>query len=188
MSIRAPGHVSREGTRIGRGRVARVLGRVMPSKTLSTPGRRKTEAGLSMTSMIDVMVVLVVFLLLTFATHGDLGHDTSRLPMANGVEIVTAPIVDVKPEGIFVEGERVGRLDEIDLGKPKRHEGVFTALKRRYDLAKQIAPNDPAPTHVILAIDAETPAGVVKAMTKTAAESGYPSIDFLVNGAPAATR
>jgi len=188
MSIRAPGHVSREGLKIGRGRVARVLGRVLPSQTLSTPGRRQTGAGLSMTSMIDVMVVLVVFLLLTFATHGDLGHDVSKLPTATGAEIVTAPIVDVKSEGIFVEGERVGRLDEIEPGKVRRHEGVYNALRRRHDLAKQLAPNDPAPTHVILAIDAETPAGIVKIMTKTSAEAGYPSIDFLVNGAPTAAR
>jgi biopolymer transport protein ExbD len=184
MSVRAPGKLSREGTLIGRGRVARVLGRVLPSQTLSTPGRRRSDAGLSMTSMIDVLVVLVVFLLLTFTTHGDLAHDTAKLPSANGADLVAAPIVDVKLEGIFVEGERVGRIDEIDLGKVRRHDGVHAALKRRHDLAKQIAPNEPAPTHVILAIDADTPAGVVKTMTKTAAEAGYPSIDFLVNGMP----
>src|SRR5688500_2904467 len=101
MSIRAPGLVSREGTKLGRGRLARVLGRVLPSQTLSTPGRRKTEAGLSMTSMIDVMVVLVVFLLLTFGTSLALGHDASKLPNATGADLVSAPIVDVKPEGIF---------------------------------------------------------------------------------------
>ena len=188
MAIVAPGIVSREGTRLGRGRLQRVLRRVLPSQTLSSPGRRRTQAGLSMTSMIDVLVVLVVFLLLTFGTHGDLGHDTSRLPTANGAEIVDAPIVDVKPEGIFVEGERVGRIDEIDIAKIRRHDGVHAALKRRRELARQIAPNDPAPTHVILAIDADAPAGVVKTMTKSAAEAGYPSIDFLVNGAPVAGR
>ena len=186
MAIRAPGFVSREGTKIGRGRMMRVLGRALPSQTLSTPGRRGAGAGIQMTSMIDVMVVLVVFLLLTFST--DLSHDSSRLPHATGIDVVSAPIVDVKPEGIFVEGERVGRLDEIDNAKIRRHDGVHAALKRRHDLAKQIAPNEPAPTHVILAIDADTPAGVVKTMTKSAAEAGYPSIDFLVNGMPVAGR
>jgi len=159
---------------------------VFPSRTQAAP-RRSGQVTLSMTSMIDVFVVLTVFLLLSFTTRDECGciqRDLSQLPAAGEVqELLDAPTIHVGGQAMLVDGvpvataaelgafgERVGRLD-----------GLFNVLKQKREVAKVLSPNRPQNTHVILAIDGDVSAGVVKSIVMTAAFSGYPSVDFMVH-------
>ena len=56
MSVHAPGRVDLGGLKRARTGIARALARVRPSSAPIGGGRRKLMAGLSMTSMIDVLV------------------------------------------------------------------------------------------------------------------------------------
>ena len=146
-------------------------------------------AGLSMTSMIDVLVVLTVFLLLTFsASDNCLQRNVSLPPAVNGGDILDAPLVTVVRDGVMVDGSIVATQGELTSfsaqGQVVRLDGLFNALKQKHELAKQLQPGKEPPTHVILAIDADVPAALVKSVVMTAARSGYPSIDFMVSVAP----
>jgi biopolymer transport protein ExbD len=124
-----------------------------------------------MTSMIDVFVVLTVFLLITFDAS-PVCHATNRtLPVAPNayLDVVDAPIIDVRLSGTFLDGAKVSSNDEL-----------VTKLKARRDVWKQLHPGSERPTNVLLAIDPDTPSGTVKAIVKAAAEGGHPSIDFMV--------
>ncbi len=138
------------------------------SSSKHPPRRRTSAVSLSMTSMIDVLVVLTVFLLITFsAGESRAGRD---VPFARNVaQLADAPVVDVRSGGMFVDGARVAT-----------HAELTAHLRRKRELAKQLAPGREPPDHVILAIDPEVPAAEVKAVVKSAADGGYPSIDFLV--------
>lgn len=151
MAIVRPGLRRREGSRLSK-----------------NPRRRPSAVSLSMSSLIDVFVVLTVFLLVTFSA-GDsrAGRD---VPLAkNAADLADAPVVDVRDGAMFVDGVRVAS-----------HPELVALLKRKRELATQLTPGRAPTDHVILAIDPDVPSAVVKAVVKSAAEGGYPSIDFMV--------
>lgn len=142
-----------------------------------------------MTSMIDVLVVLTVFLLLTFTSSSECGctRDLSQLPPAtNTAEMLDAPIVHVSARGIMLDGHAIASSDEMTamVAHTQRIDTLFNHLKAKHETAKQVSPNRPPPTHVVLAIDGDVPAGVVKSIVMTASRSGYPQIDFMVHASP----
>lgn len=190
MSIHAPGRVVLGGipraARIGLGRA---IARALPSSAPHAGGRRSVSAGLSMTSMIDVLVVMTVFLLLTFSASDHTPARGTEVPTAfNGQEIIDAPLIDVRADSVAVDGSVVASHGELTAystrGQVARLEGLFATLKAKHDLAVQLAPGREPPSHVILAIDGDVPAAVVKSVVMTAARSGYPSIDFMVQPGP----
>src|SRR4051812_46215432 len=106
MSVHAPGRVVLGGLGRAKTGFARAIERALPSSAPQGNGRRKLIAGLSMTSMIDVLVVMTVFLLLTFSASPEcLNRDRSSLPPAVNVsDIVDAPVVDVRADGVILNG------------------------------------------------------------------------------------
>ena len=124
-----------------------------------------------MTSMIDVLVVLTVFLLITFETPDMCQASSRKLPMAtNGWDVVEAPLVTVEASGTYLDGTKVGT-----------NEDLVTKLKERRSMWRQLHPGRiDQPENILLAIDADVPSGVVKTTVQAAAKGGYPSIDFMV--------
>lgn len=191
MSVHAPGRVVLGGIpRAARLGLGRALARALPSSAPQGGARRSITAGLSMTSMIDVLVVMTVFLLLTFSAS-DHSHtrDLSGVPTAlNITELVDAPVIDVRADSVTVEGRLVATPGELaafsSRGQITRLDGLFSALKAKHELAVQLSPGREPPSHVILAIDGDVPAALVKSVVMTAARSGYPSIDFMVQPGP----
>lgn len=192
--IHAPGRagIGRGARGVGAGRrggVGRALAKIFPSTAPVGGLRRPSMPSISMTSMIDVLVVLTVFLLLTFTSSSECGciRDLSRLPVGgNTEEIVDAPIVHVSAAGITLDGTPIASADEMAamVARAQRIDTLFNSLKSKHEVSKMLAPNRPPPTHVVLAIDGDVPAGVVKSIVLTASRSGYPSIDFMVHAAP----
>jgi biopolymer transport protein ExbD len=191
MSVHAPGRVILGGVRrTAKTGLGRAIARALPSSAPLAGGRRSITAGLSMTSMIDVLVVMTVFLLLTFSAN-DHSHarDLSSLPPAhNTSDLLDAPVVDVRADGVSVDGRVVATQGELSAfssrGQVTRLEGLAALLRSKHDLSMQLQPGREPPTHVILAIDGDVPAALVKSVVMTAARSGYPSIDFMVQPAP----
>ena len=190
MGVHAPGRVNRGGLGLRRGGLGRAIARALPSSAPHGGGRRKLLASVSMTSMIDLLVVMTVFLLFTFQASAECGcaRDLSRLPPAANVsDIVDAPMVHVAAGGaMLLDGSLVASSEELasSQGRVMRIDGLFNMLHQRRELVKRFHPGQEPPMHVILAIDGDVPASVVKSIVMTAAHSGYPSIDFMVHAAP----
>lgn len=87
---------------------------------------------------------------------------------------------------MLLDGNVVATSAELaaNQGRVVRIDGLFNMLRGRHAIAKQLQPGKDPPTHVILAIDGDVSASVVKSIVLTAAESGYPSVDFLITAAP----
>ena len=103
-------------------------------------------------------------------------------------DLIDAPLIDVRADAVVVDGSVVathGRAPAFSTkGQVTRLEKLFVTLKAKHELAMQLAPGREPPSHVILAIDGDVPAAIVKSVVMTAARSGYPSIDFMVQQAP----
>lgn len=168
--------------------MARAIARALPSSAPSPPrARREGQVRLSMTSMIDVLVVMTVFLLMSFTANGECGcqRDLSHLPEgANVLDIVDAPMLHVSAGAMVLDGIPVASRADLENPRAHRIDGLFDALRAKRETARLVAPNRPLPSHIILAIDGDTPAGVVKSIVLTAAHGGYPQIDFMVHARP----
>ena len=95
MSIKAPGR-----------RLMHHVGLEFVEKKVAGHGHRATNAGLSLTSMIDFLVVTVVFLLMTFSASGETPVAKGlNMPKAeNTLDMIDAPIVAVVGSQILVDG------------------------------------------------------------------------------------
>lgn len=146
-------------------------------------GRRSPNADLNLTSYIDFLFVTVVFLLTTFNASGQIATDKNvKLPRAeNAEDVLNAPMVAVNSNLVLVDGKEAGSTRSIEeLGRMQKVDELFNLLKARRELWKQLEPNKDFPGVVILQIDENVPALVVKSVFQTAAFAGYPNVSFMV--------
>lgn len=146
-------------------------------------GGRATNASLNLVPFIDFLMITVVFLLMVFSASGEVTTDKNvTLPKAeNAVDIVDAPMVVVNGSQILVDGSQAGSTRAVEeLGRMQKIDELFDILKAKKELWKQVEPTKPFPGVVILQIDQDVPALVVKSVFQTAAFAGYPNVSFMV--------
>jgi len=156
-------------------------------KRVSGGSHRATNASLSLTSMIDFLVVTVVFLLMTFRASGETPVNKNvRLPQAeNTLDMIDAPIVAITGSAILVDGNAAGNTRAIEDSKRlQRIDELFNILKGKREVWKQLHPGKDFPGVVVLQIDQEVTAVVVKSVFQTSAFAGYPNVSFMVNSLP----
>lgn len=154
---------------------------------VSGHGGRSVSAALNLVSMIDFLVVTVIFLLMSFSASGEITVDKNvKLPKAENVEdMLDAPMVAVNGSQILVDGQLAGSTRAIEeLGRLQKIDELFNALKARKENWKTLQPNKPFPGVCILQVDQDVPALVVKSVFQTAAFAGYPNVSFMVGKLP----
>ncbi|HVK70704.1 MAG TPA: biopolymer transporter ExbD [Polyangium sp.] len=152
-------------------------------------GRRSGNAALNLVAFIDFLISTVIFLLMSFSASGEITVDKNvKLPKAENVEdTIDAPMVAVNGNQILVDGTLAGSTRAIEeLGRMQKIDELFTLLKNKRELWKQIQPNKPFPGVCILQVDQNVPAIVVKSVFQTAAFAGYPNVSFMVGKLPKA--
>jgi biopolymer transport protein ExbD len=176
MSIKAPGR-----------RLMHHVGLEFVEKKIAGHGHRATNAGLSLTSMIDFLVVTVVFLLMTFSASGETPVAKGlNMPKAeNTMDMMDAPIVVVVGSQILVDGGPAGNTRPIEESdRMQRIDELFNILKAKRELWKQTHPTKDFPGVVLLQIDQHVKAVIVKSVFQTAAFAGFPNVSFMVNTLP----
>jgi biopolymer transport protein ExbD len=156
-------------------------------KKVEGGGHRSTNASLSLTSMIDFLVVTVVFLLMTFSASGETPVAKGlNLPKAeNTLDMIDAPIVAVVGSQILVDGAPAGNTRSVEeTDRMQRIDELFNILKAKRELWKQTHPNKDFPGVAMLQIDQGIKAVVVKSVFQTAAFAGFPNVSFMVNAIP----
>jgi biopolymer transport protein ExbD len=165
-------------------RLMRHVGLEFVAKKVAGGGHRSTNAGLSLTSMIDFLVVTVVFLLMTFSASGETPVAKGlNLPMAqNTLDMIDAPIVGVVGSQLLVDGSPAGNTRAVEESdRMQRIDELFNLLKAKRELWKQTHPNKDFPGVVMLQIDQHIKAVVVKSVFQTAAFAGFPNVSFMTN-------
>ncbi len=150
-------------------------------------GGRSPNAGLNLVSFIDFLIVTVIFLLMSFSSSGEIAVDKNvKLPKAENVDdVIDAPMVAVNGNQILVDGVMAGSTRAVEeLGRMQKIDELFTILKNKRELWKQVQPNKPFPGVCILQVDQNVPALVVKSVFQTAAFAGYPNVSFMVGKLP----
>src|SRR5262245_18796267 len=162
-------------------------------KRVGGGGQRAVSAALNLTSMIDFLVVMVVFLLSTFSASGEIPLDKNvKLPKAeNTVDMVDAPMIAVNGSQVLVDGNPAGSTRAIEeAGRLQRIDELFNMLKSKRELWKATAggSNKAFPAVCSLQVDQNVQALVVKSVFQTAAFAGYPNVSFMVGQIPKSER
>ena len=168
-------------------RLMRHVGLEFVSRKVEGGGHRSTNASLSLTSMIDFLVVTVVFLLMTFSASGETPQAKGlTLPKAeNALDMIDAPIVAVVGSQILVDGSPAGNTRAVEESdRMQRIDELFNILKNKRELWKQLHPGKDFPGVVVLQVDQDVQAVVVKSVFQTAAFAGFPNVSFMVGPLP----
>src|SRR5438128_12173692 len=123
--------------------------RIARSKVLGKKfirGKRGVYAALTLTSLVDVMTIIVIFLLMNFSANGEVLYMSKdiKLPDAyHGAQLDRAPVISVSPDAVTFDGRMVVQTADLEKGDVLNVAELEDALrdeKRRYE---QIHQNDP---------------------------------------------
>jgi biopolymer transport protein ExbD len=151
-------------------------------KKVAGGGGRAVNAELPLIPFIDFLLCIVLFLLASFSATGELPVDKNvKLPSAQNVmDMVEAPMVAITGTQILVDGIPAGSTRAIEeANRLQRIDELFTVLKSKREMWKQINPGKPFMGVAVLQVDKRVPALVVKSVFQTAAFAGYPNISFM---------
>lgn len=137
---------------------------------------------LPLVPFVDFLITLVVFLLMSFSTSGEIrASDTIRLPSAtHGVDLEQAPVLTVDRAAVLLDGRRV--LATADLGtraEASPEPRLVEALEREAQSCRQLRRR--CPGLVLLAVDRDTDMRMVRRVVVSAAAAGYPNVGFAVD-------
>jgi biopolymer transport protein ExbD len=152
-------------------------------KHLEKKAGRSLDVSLNLTPMIDMFVVLVIFLLMTFSTSGEILfiQKEIELPSASQTdELEQAPVIIIGGGQVVIEGITVGRMD--DIAEDENFE-IADLSERLHNLKKafqQLHPNETFAGKIIIQGDKGTSFRVLKKVMFTCTSVGYTNINFAV--------
>lgn len=147
--------------------------------------KKSGYAELNLTSMVDMLTILVVFLLQTFSASGELltVQKNITLPEAqNFKDLEQAPIIAVSKDSVTLDGRRVADADQLnaentsDWKITELHDQLVT-LKNNFKL---LHPSEPFAGMVIVQADRNVDFKVVKKVMYSCSMAGYQNVNFAV--------
>ncbi len=148
-------------------------------------GRKSVDHQIPLIPFIDFLIVLVIFLLMSFSASGELvaQQPTITMPDANNTQqIEISPIIAVDERVITLDGTRVadtqtqGQSAQVD-----RIEPLIQGLEAEKRKWETIHPSEPFAGQVIVQADRNIDFRVVKKVMFSAASAGYGNVSFAVN-------
>lgn len=147
--------------------------------------RKASNTEIPLIPFIDFLIVLVVFLLISFSASGELLAQKPNLTMPKAQNVVTleiAPVIAVDPIVVTLEGRRMADTATLAADpKVERLEQMIQdleTLKRNWSI---LHPQEPFPGQVVLQADISIDYRVIKKLMFSAAQAGYSNVSFAVN-------
>jgi biopolymer transport protein ExbD len=161
-------------------------------------GRKKRGlyAALTLTSLVDVMTIIVIFLLMNFSANGEVLYMSKdiKLPDAyHGAQLERAPVISVSPDSVTFDGRMLLQTADLARGDVLNVPELEDALrdeKRRYEQIHADDPDHPFRGLVNVQADRHIPFKVIKRVMFACNQSGFGNINFAAlsrEGGPAKT-
>jgi biopolymer transport protein ExbD len=170
-------------------RPSRVLLRNLPlpfvSNRVGGPAAKPVDATLPLVPIIDLMICMVVFLLMSFGASGELVAQKASIKMptaTQGAELERAPTVAIDPVVITLDEQRVA--DTATLAADPRLERIEELVQRLETMKRNWAvlhTQGDFPGELTLQADVSIDYRVIKKVMFSAQQAGYPNIRFAVN-------
>lgn len=173
MTVKTPGR------RAGSGVALRQVKRNLESRT-----SRSLSASLNLTSMVDFMSVIVIFLLMNFSASGDFTYNQADIVPPDSVaggELVRVPVIAISDteiifEQIRVESSRAVMAETDEYTLPHLTE----ALKKEQEAFKEIRKGQEFDGKILIQADQNVPYKLIRRVFLAAAKTGYANISYIV--------
>jgi biopolymer transport protein ExbD len=161
--------------------------RIAQSRVMSkkfSRGKASGYASIMLTSLIDVMTILTIFLLMNFSANGEVLYMTKdiKLPDAyHGAMLERAPVISVSAEAVTFDGKMLLQTADLERGDVLNVPELEDALrdeKRRYEQIHANDPDHPFRGLVNVQADRRIPFKVIKRVMFACNQSGFGNINF----------
>ncbi|MFH1131998.1 MAG: MotA/TolQ/ExbB proton channel family protein [Pseudomonadota bacterium] len=154
--------------------------------------KKKTFASLLLTPLIDMFIVLVIFLLITFSATGDILFVTKdiKLPFAEKVDkLERAPVVAISfPKGDPLGGVVTLEMNDVctarELMEDESPDWKISKLTSQLEVMKnrwtQTMGGKPFPGNVIIQCDQDVDFKIIKKIIYSVGLAGYVNVHFAV--------
>ena len=145
-------------------------------------GVRRSDFELYLAPCVDCLLAVVLFLLSLFAQRHACLEAGTRLPSATHVEpLAEGPVVVVSDHDVRVDGVLVAvSTDVVANGRVTHLGALYDVLKNKRELWRTVHPDAVFPGRVMLYVDRQVPALLVKSLFQTAGKAGYPEVGLAV--------
>lgn len=145
--------------------------------------KKSGDISLNITAMADIFVVLLVFLLKSYASGAMAVNTTAPidLPMAENIsDIVEAVKIEISEEHLVVEGQPVVELKNYKF--PSDDLLPVGISKKLFETLQAKKKEDESKSDVIILADKTTPYSSLKVILTSAAGSGLTNFKMAVKG------
>jgi biopolymer transport protein ExbD len=144
---------------------------------------RRAVPVLALTAFLDVLLVTNAFALAVAQPPSGCLCLTPDIDTPSAVEVtdlIDAPMITIEANGLAaVDGQAVDIHHlAADVADPLPE--LSALLRTRRDLVKTLEPGREPPRSIVLNVDRETPAYLVKRVISAAARAGYDDLSFMV--------
>lgn len=168
---------------------SRVLLRDVPlrfvTQRVSGGGKKPVDAPLALIPIIDLMICLVVFLLMSFSSSGQLTEHKAGLVMPKAVntqELQAAPQLTVDAAAVTLDGRRMADTSSLVAdARLERIEPLLADLETLHRNWLMLHPKQEFPGELVLQADVSTDYRVIKKLVYNAGLAGYPKLRFAVD-------
>ena len=146
--------------------------------------KRGVYAALTLTSLVDVMTIIVIFLLMNFSANGEVLYMSKdiKLPDAyHGAELERAPVISLSGEALTFDGRMLLNTSDLARGDALNVPELEEALRderRRYETVHSSDPDHPFRGLVNVQADKRIPFKVIKRVMFACNQSGFGNISF----------
>lgn len=156
----------------------------IPLRFVRKPGQggKPISQDLPLVPFVDFLITLVVFLLMSFSTSGELrASDSITLPAAaSRMALEQAPIVTVDQGAILLDGRRLAAMsDVLERGDGSAIGPLVEALRSEARTCRAL--HRTCAGLALLAVDRGTDMRALRRVIVSAAAAGYPNVGFVVN-------
>lgn len=151
-------------------------------------GKKSIYADLLITPLVDTFVIIVLFLIANFSATGEVLMMTKDIQLpeaANVKEIELAPVVMISNDQVVVDGNVIGRVDDLTrqefMNIPALEERLQT-MKKQFEELHAMA-KDTENTFkgdVNIQANREVQFKIIKRVMVSCASAGYNNINFAV--------
>jgi biopolymer transport protein ExbD len=154
-------------------------------KKVAGGGAKQTNMEIPLIPFIDFLIVLVVFLLISFSASGELLAQKPSIVMPKATNVSTleiSPVIAVDQYVVTLDGRRMADTATLASSpKVERMEQMIQdleTLKRNWSI---LHPQEPFPGHIIMQADVNIDYRVIKKIMFSAAQAQYGNVSFAVN-------
>jgi biopolymer transport protein TolR len=144
--------------------------------------RHKADAELNLIPLIDILSTLVAFLLV-YSTEVEVIQNSKGIEIPMSIAQVSpkeSVVVMITKTDLFVQGERVGSVQEVRDSKEAVVGSLRDALKRPMLVGKEMTERDLAQREITIMADKTLPYEVLKKVMSTCTDADYGKVSLAV--------